>query len=728
MAHLIVGHTTHHSTRIWVHDEKSWTCRIALSATERTAGTPPDPKSQRATLSRARNRTATAVFTVRPATEYDVIATFDGTFGSTVATGRVRTLDDPDVAGTAIPFSFVLASCNLSVAAVNNLLAYLLVGAGAAAAAASFDLPLSRWNVWRWLAFLLRWFGKITLIGAAWVVRVGNRARQPSRPQLRSPFLKLDAVFDAHVVELEEANMEDFPAAGDRIGPPAKDDTIGGHGGSGHVVSVEKITREQNRRREEERNQRRRGRRYLRTPSRPAAGDPDQDRQVGTCTLVVTHVRGTFEQGQAMTIEGRKRVRVRVRRARRAKPWYAPPAFFILAGVDIYADFPDPDLEPARKAYRRAYQEAWFDDASAAHVLAHWPHYMTLDDHEIADQFANNFTPRNKTVHRDRYADEALAAYNEYVTPRNPPSPGIPSANGRPAYWYKFNHGRAYFFVLDTRTRRDTSRGEMVDADQLNELLRWLTDVPANDLKFVVTSVPFVAEFVDDAADKPPDWFHGRNPDNDKWSARSFKHQRTTIIEYIHRHRIEHVVFLTGDMHCCYHALMRIGPGSKYSRVAVHELGSGPLNQLQLPNLSEFRTLCTGTTRDDAHGSAVEYEVTLEQFHSQVSAVLQIAVDYGPDPHNDSKDAVRPILRWNVIRTVTDVGVEAWSSEERDLVPRIRRDWFAFGGPSVDENGASLTPLGRDVGQEPVRFAGETTPHGRLELASGRSATHPQWW
>jgi hypothetical protein len=124
----------------------------------------------------------------------------------------------------------------------------------------------------------------------------------------------------------------------------------------------------------------------------------------------------------------------------------------------------------------------------------------------------------------------------------------------------------------------------------------------------------------------------------------------------------------------------------------------------------------------------VEYEVTLEQFHSQVSAVLQIAVDYGPDPHNDSKDAVRPILRWNVIRTVTDVGVEAWSSEERDLVPRIRRDWFAFGGPSVDENGASLTPLGRDVGQEPVRFAGETTPHGRLELASGRSATHPQWW
>ena len=38
--------------------------------------------------------------------------------------------------------------------------------------------------------------------------------------------------------------------------------------------------------------------------------------------------------------------------------------------------------------YRLAYREAWFEDDALRHVLAHWPHYMTLDDHEIADQFA----------------------------------------------------------------------------------------------------------------------------------------------------------------------------------------------------------------------------------------------------------------------------------------------------------------------------------------------------
>ena len=53
-----------------------------------------------------------------------------------------------------------------------------------------------------------------------------------------------------------------------------------------------------------------------------------------------------------------------------------------------------------------------------------------------------------------------------------------------------------------------------------------------------------------------------RNDENDKWSAARFKEQRDRIIEHISRNNIQRLIFLTGDMHCCYHASMRIASES----------------------------------------------------------------------------------------------------------------------------------------------------------------------
>jgi hypothetical protein len=635
MAHLIVGHVTCTTAHVWVHDEDCFRCRVTLRAEPRHASG--STIERYVHIDRKADRTALVVFHgLTPGTDYNVYAAFPGQ----MITGRFATLADTPAGDGAVAFSFVLASCNLPVVAVNNLLSLLLTMGGAFAARLSFDLHRRRWKLPSPLAPPLRWLGKSTLWIAGAVLRVGTGAKQPPPPYLRSPFLKVSAVFDAWIIDLGEAPYDTFPVVGDLLRTDEAE---------GVVVSLEKT----------------------RLPHPPEANRLTQDR--GTCRLVLTEATGRFEISQRLVVDGRPERRFTIAGARRTRPWFSRPAFFIHAGDQIYYDVPFPDRPPARKEYRRSYHEAWFDDASARHVLSHWPHYMTLDDHEIADQYAEDFHSPNEDVPPTVYLREALAAYREYVAVRHPRPDGrwTPSPNGGP-YWYCFSHGRARFFVLDTRTRRNNGRGEIVDAEQLHALLRWLSESPRDNLKFVVTSVPFVAEFDEAVVQEERRWADTvrpgtrRNAENDKWSAERFRGQRNRIIEHIHDHRIDHVVFLTGDMHCCYHARMRIGTGTRYQSVVVHELAGGPMNQLQLPNASEFCMRRTGRTEGGGGGNAVAYEVTLERFHSHVSAVLHLRVDYVPhDAVCQTDGRPRPRVEWNVIRTLTDIGPSGWRDEDR---------------------------------------------------------------
>jgi len=193
--------------------------------------------------------------------------------------------------------------------------------------------------------------------------------------------------------------------------------------------------------------------------------------------------------------------------------------------------------------------------------------------------------------------------------------------------------------------------------------------------------VPFVAEVNEAASNEKTDWFKEtaadaeppapnseqdkRNSEQDKWSAERFRRQRDQIIEHIAANDIERIVFLTGDMHCCYHATMRIGPaGKKYESVTVHELAGGPVNQLQLANAREFDTLCTKRTlKPGAEGEpGIEYEIQLERFHGDVSAVMHVQVDYlVRDEVTNPARVLLPEVEWNVIRTLTDPGPEGWA-------------------------------------------------------------------
>jgi phosphodiesterase/alkaline phosphatase D-like protein len=564
MAQLIIGHTTETTARIWVRGDRACTCEVAV----RAAG---DPTVQRIPLGDETDDTGIVDFENLTAdTQYAVTATFRA-FRKQEVHGRFRTLRRP-IDGTPLSFSFVLSSCNLSVVSINNFLALLLASAGAATAMSSLDLPVERWRAPRfaWLWHLVRWPLKWLLGLVARVTEKVTGIKQPGPPYLRSPFLKLSAVFESWVVEL--AYVTSVPAVGDLVSVASAPDAEAATG----VVACSPTVEE---------------------PARNRLENGEIPNK--TCRLVLTQVEGTFKprhllftQPQTASDTEKQPEKKRVGYITgiwSGKPWYTPPSFFIEAGDQIYYDFPVPERQPDRNEYRLAYREAWSYDVAKRYLLSHWPHYMTLDDHEIADQFARDFTPPAKDVSQDTYLNEASVAYREYTQAMNPPLENDVEGTRRRTgpYWYRFDKGFTRFFVLDTRTRRFNTSDppQMIDDDQMCRLLQWMTCYK-DDLKFVVTSVPFVAEINDAQSGLIPRWHQNLasqqpgadpveaadpaetpgNPENDKWSAIQFKQQRSRIIEHIATNDIERLVFLTGDMHCCYHATMQI-TRSKTTRI-----------------------------------------------------------------------------------------------------------------------------------------------------------------
>ena len=638
MPHVIIGHTTSDSVRVWVRgDASSRTCDVTLR--------PPPHKSSSAKpvdLPAEHDYTATVEFGgLEPDLAYAVHAMFAPS--NIRVTGRARTLKQaPD---DTISFSFVLSSCNLSIVSINDFLALLAATAGAALGNSSLDVPAHRWTApLRWLRGLIRFLAKGALWVAAKLIQAGTGFKQSGSRYIRSPFLKISAVFESYVLDIpspptDSEKPEDvelrkrlFLAVGDRV--------ESSWGASGVVASMADVASQ------------------------------------GVRRVVVTQVEGEFERDAVLFRRVDDDDREPLRRlgpiidARRGRQWYHRPSFFIHAGDQIYYDFPEPRREPRVEDYRLAYREAWFEDDALRHVLAHWPHYMTLDDHEIADQFAGDFNPPAKKASAEQYRDEAVSAYREYAHALNP--------HNESRLWMTFDHGRTRFFMMDTRTHRHNASGKIIDDAQMAALLDWMSR-HRTDLKFVVTSVPFVAEIDERVTEAKDDWFKDRttpaqpkpNSEQDKWSAARFKAQRHEIIEHVAAHRIERVVFLTGDMHCCYHATMRIGSGpTNYESITVHELAGGPVNQLQLADVNQFVWQRTSRT---VGPRPVQYVVCLERFHGDVSAVMHLTVDYvtreqfikantavDEDVIGTPAPERVPEVEWNVIRTLTDPGPDGW--------------------------------------------------------------------
>ncbi len=203
----------------------------------------------------------------------------------------------------------------------------------------------------------------------------------------------------------------------------------------------------------------------------------------------------------------------------------------IMCGDQIYADdlnviCADDSLDEYNKRYRKVFTSKYL-----RRLMSCTPTYMTLDDHEIEDNWPESANAKD-------WVTKFPAAIHSYATYQASHSPLFDlngsRITGAPTHlWYTYSDGCCDVFVCDTRTERDLTDGarEMLGPMQMTALKTWLCD-GSERVKMIVSSVPPY-----------------ESQSSDKWHG--FIHQRDEIFECIRINEIQKVVFLSGDVHAC---------------------------------------------------------------------------------------------------------------------------------------------------------------------------------
>lgn len=225
----------------------------------------------------------------------------------------------------------------------------------------------------------------------------------------------------------------------------------------------------------------------------------------------------------------------------------------LMLGDQIYADdlnavAADDSIEDYFKRYRSVFANPHFSE-----LVANVPVCMTLDDHEIEDNWPAHATGKDMVT---KYPS-AMYAYHIYQMSHSPLALLDDSGQylkGFPEhFWYRFSDGCCQFFMMDVRTQRHGD--EMIDDHQMQALQQFLKQGKAvGRVNVVCTSVPFFPDY--------------QRHNDDKWSG--YINQRNRILDFIESHDIQDVVFLSGDVHAS------LGCTISNGRTRVHSIVSSP--------------------------------------------------------------------------------------------------------------------------------------------------------
>lgn len=258
--------------------------------------------------------------------------------------------------------------------------------------------------------------------------------------------------------------------------------------------------------------------------TRTASDDADAPRHLvfGSCRYILrTWLGSMFDSRGDKTFRS---VLEQIKQGRRVDQ-------MLMVGDQIYADdlnvvLPDRHLEEFYRRYRES-----FGQPSIRALMSQVPTSMTLDDHEIEDNWPEHASTRD-------WVTKYPVAMHAYLTYQASHSPIFDIEDGRLSgvpdrLWYSYRDGCCDIFVTDSRTERRYDRDQMLGPRQLEALKVWLDD-GSGRVKIIVTSVPM---FPDPSG-------KGR----DKWS--SFPVQRAEILNHVAARDIRKVMVLSGDMHC----------------------------------------------------------------------------------------------------------------------------------------------------------------------------------
>ncbi len=230
--------------------------------------------------------------------------------------------------------------------------------------------------------------------------------------------------------------------------------------------------------------------------------------------------------------------------------------FFAYIGDTVYAD-----ASPAATtlAQYRAKHEGVLaprfgpNFLTVARAATNW--FVTLDDHEVVNDFAGGSTSGDDLYNRSQRYQDALQSFFEYnpIETTGWPYAVEPRFFATPRLYRRLDHGRTATFILtDCRSFRDnTISGSTASAflnasfdpnrthlgeTQLQRLLADLRDAQSKGIvwKFVTVSVPIQNLGTNAGA-------------ADKWDG--FLHERTRLLKAIHTEGIRNVVFVSADIH-----------------------------------------------------------------------------------------------------------------------------------------------------------------------------------
>ncbi len=267
---------------------------------------------------------------------------------------------------------------------------------------------------------------------------------------------------------------------------------------------------------------------------------------------------------------------------------------FIFNGLDIF----NQGLKKGAATledYRNVYQYTWSNPHFRS-LLKNLPAFMTLDDHEVDDDWRWTTRHRTKatisiysrlmrwlqgrpkeerslTVERIR---NALKAYWEHQGMHAPAMISPPEFDEDGKYLlgldhsgslaYTFTYGAAAFFVMDTRTMRvkNAHEAHMLCEGQWQDIKEWLLEVRDKyPVKFLVSSSSVLYSMFGD--------FLG-----DRWSG--FRAERDTLLHFIGNNRIENLYILAGDLHSSHSMTAECGP--REAPIILHEFCSTPFEQV----------------------------------------------------------------------------------------------------------------------------------------------------
>lgn len=281
-------------------------------------------------------------------------------------------------------------------------------------------------------------------------------------------------------------------------------------------------------------------------------------------------------------------------------------AFSIFCGDQIYIDTISSTTpkNPDYQTYRKKYDECW-SLPGAAQFYAQNNCYMILDDHELANEYDNAFEHlnQNKIV--------GLKAYNDFQHLHNPDTKND-------TYYYNFEYGKVKFFVLDLRTERDSSIGQMISDEQQLALFSWLNEFK-DELKIIVSPVPFVIQvrkyILKDV--------YGHK---DKWSGDKFKSAYFAIINKLISSKSNKLFFITGDVHSAVQGKLTAldKTGEKYE---WHEFMAGPLNQFLVNGNIAFEKNIKITNQNQLTGP-FELNYSRESINNQYRNACVVSVNF----------------------------------------------------------------------------------------------------